>query len=411
MLGQALDQSFAYNRRTVFIRWQGPDADPDLAEPAHGRRQDQRPDPRSRKLLARTGPGDAGEAHRRAPALRVSPTAAYNNSHVRCQTPDMAGLGVPRDLGSVPSCGAAAVAGTPAAPGRGSPARLPVPALAAVLLDLSEFGEQRGSVESLLHPSLARSRWRVGLRSCSGGGARRAPARSALSRGSCSPRSRSSTPRGRCALVAAYFGIAVAVGACSHGMSLTRGARRMTRSTFRPRLLKGTHVGLGAVAVTLLAAPAPATWELLRVSLAGGSGWSPRSWPADCIPAPVDAVRRLRVRESLGPPRSPQSSRPACRRPVRAVRLAGSATALFTAAAFSTTTFPYGRAYGAWIGVGFALALSSSGCELGGRTSKACPGLGSSLSSACCWWPASSSRGRSSATRPSRDRFRDAAFR
>ena len=44
MLGQALDQSFAYNRRTVFIRWQGPDADPDLAEPAHGRRQDQRPD-------------------------------------------------------------------------------------------------------------------------------------------------------------------------------------------------------------------------------------------------------------------------------------------------------------------------------------------------------------------------------
>ena len=46
----------------------GPRAHAHLSEPAHRRRPDQRPDPRPRQLVARTGRGHAGEPRRRARA-------------------------------------------------------------------------------------------------------------------------------------------------------------------------------------------------------------------------------------------------------------------------------------------------------------------------------------------------------
>ena len=46
----------------------GPRAHAHLSEPAHRRRSDQRPDPRPRQLVARTGRGNAGEPRRRARA-------------------------------------------------------------------------------------------------------------------------------------------------------------------------------------------------------------------------------------------------------------------------------------------------------------------------------------------------------
>ena len=271
----------------------------------------------------------------------------------------MAGLGVPRDLGSVPSCGAAAVAGTPAAPGRGSPAR-------ALYLPWQRLSSISRSSGSSVDPSSRSST--SSLERVAGGwdsGVAPAAALAALllvalfGRGSCSPRSPARLPLGRCALGRGVFRDRCRRRCSLHGMSLTRGAEVNDAVDLRAQAA-GTYVGLGAVAVTLLAAlllrrgelsayrsPAAVAGALLVLGLLiafllpwmrfDGFEYTGITGPA----AQVAAVFAS-----------------ACRRPGRrpSVWLA-LLTALFTAAAFSTTTFPYGRAYGAWIGVGFALGL------------------------------------------------------
>ncbi len=238
-------------------------------------------------------------------------------------------------------------------------------------LDLSEFGERRGSVESLLHLF-------AGTESLEGWDSGVAPAAAlaalllvALSGAAYArPGLVARLPLGRCALVAAFFAVAVAVGTRSHAMSLTRGGEAMslTRGAgandavdLQAQTAYGTYVGLGAVAVTLTAAlllrraevsayrsPAAVAGALLVLGLlvafllpwtrfAGfddtgiaGPAAQVAAIFAICMPAAKSAPVRLGL---------------------------ALLTALFTAAAFSTTTFPYGRAYGAWIGVGFALGL------------------------------------------------------
>ena len=229
-------------------------------------------------------------------------------------------------------------------------------------LDLSEFGEQRGSVESLLHlfaGTESLEGWDSGVAPAAALAALLLVALSAVAYAR--PGLVARLPLGRCALVAAYFGIAVAVGVRSHGMSLTRGAEANDAVDLQAQAAYGTYVGLGAVAVTLLAAlllrrgelsayrsPAAVAGALLVLGLLiafllpwmrfDGFEYTGITGPA----AQVAAVFAICMPAARSAP----------------VRLGlALLTALFTAAAFSTTTFPYGRAYGAWIGVGFALGL------------------------------------------------------
>ena len=229
-------------------------------------------------------------------------------------------------------------------------------------LDLSEFGEQRGSVDSLLHLF-------AGTESLEGWSSGVAPAAAlaalllvALSGAAyASPTLVARLPLGRCALVAAFFAVAVAVGTRSHAMSLTRGAEAIDAVDLQAKAAYGSFVGLGAVAVTLMAAlllrraevsayrsPTAVAGALLVLGLlvafllpwtrfagfddtgVAGPAAQVAAVFAICMPAAKSAP--VRVGLTL-------------------------LAALFTAAAFSTTTFPYGRAYGAWIGVGFALGL------------------------------------------------------
>ena len=223
-------------------------------------------------------------------------------------------------------------------------------------LDLSEFGNQRGTVDSLLGLF-------AGTDSLEGWESGVAPAAAlaalllvGLSGAAYArPGLVARLPLGRCALVTAYFAIAIAVGVRSHAMSLTTGV------DLEAQVAYATYVGLAAAAAALLGAlvlrraevsvyrsPGAAAGVLLAVGLltafllpwtrfagfenTGISG--PAAQVAAVFAICMPAARSAPVRLGL-------------------VVL----TALFTAAAFSTTTFPYGRAYGAWIGIGFALAL------------------------------------------------------
>lgn len=229
-------------------------------------------------------------------------------------------------------------------------------------LDLSEFGEQRGSVDSLLHLF-------AGTESLEGWDSPVAPAAALAAlllvglSGAVYARPGLVTrlPLGRSALLAAFFAVAVAVGTRSHAISLTRGAQANGGVDLQAQAAYGTYVGVAAVAVTLLGAlllrrgelsafrsPAALAGALLVLGLLiafllpwtrfAGFDDSGIAGPATqiaavfaiCMPVATSAPVRLGL---------------------------AALTALFTAAAFSTTTFPYGRAYGAWIGVGFALGL------------------------------------------------------
>jgi hypothetical protein len=166
-------------------------------------------------------------------------------------------------------------------------------------------------------------------------------------------------PLGRCALVAAYFAVAVAVE--------TRSRVRLPFLTEEGDLSAdiqlgyGAYIALAAAAAALLAALLLRRSELrehrsplavVRVILVAGLlvsfllPWERLAGfdnPAISGPAAqVAAVFALCV--------------PAVSLPLPRLGIAVLA-ALFAAAAFSTTTFPYTRAYGAWIAVGFALAL------------------------------------------------------
>ena len=229
-------------------------------------------------------------------------------------------------------------------------------------LDLSEFGEQRGSVDSLLHLF-------AGTESLEGWNSGVAPAAALAAlllvglSGAVYARPGLVTrlPLGRSALLAAFFAVAVAVGTRSHAMSLTRGAEANGGVDLQAQTAYGTYVGLAAVAVTLLGvlllrrgelsayrSPAAVAGALLVLGLLvafllpwtrfAGFDDTGIAGPA----AQIAAVFAICVPAARSAP----------------IRLGLAAlTALFTAAAFSTTTFPFGRAFGAWIGVGFALGL------------------------------------------------------
>jgi small basic protein len=227
-------------------------------------------------------------------------------------------------------------------------------------VDLSGFGEQRGTVGSLLDlfaGSEPLEGWDSAVAPAAALAALLLVALSAVAWARPSLVVR--LPLGRCALVAAYFALAVAVSTRSHATWLISGSDADAAGD--ARFAYGTYVGLGAAAVTLLAAlllrraelpehrsPTEAAAVLLVSGLLlafllpwtrfAGFENTGIAGPA----AQVGVVFAVCIPSAWSP-----------RTRLALAVLAG----LFTAAAFSTTTFPYGRAYGAWVGIGFALGL------------------------------------------------------
>jgi hypothetical protein len=162
-------------------------------------------------------------------------------------------------------------------------------------------------------------------------------------------------------LVTAYFAIAVAVGVRSHAMSLTGGPGANAGVDLDAQVAYATCIGIAAAAVALLGALLLQRAELAayrspaataRVLLAAGL--------LTAFLLPWARFAGFENTGISGPAAQVAAVFAICMPAARSaqVRLGFVVlTALFTAAAFSTTTFPYGRVYGAWVGIGFALAL------------------------------------------------------
>ena len=255
MLGQALDQSFAYNRRTVFIRWQG--RTPTLISPSQltvGARINVRIRARGNSSLAQV------RRRRRSTSPSASPPG---KPHRRLQQPcpvsdaghGWAGRSARPRFGTFLRCG-----------GRGRHSLL----LPRAGLSCSSPSTCRGSGSpsisrssgSSVDPSSRSLHLFAGTESLEGWDSGVAPAAAlaalllvALSAVAYArPGLVARLPLGRCALVAAFFAVAVAAGTRSHAMSLTRGAEANDAVGLQAQAAYGTYVGLGAVAVTLIAA-------------------------------------------------------------------------------------------------------------------------------------------------------------
>jgi multidrug transporter EmrE-like cation transporter len=239
-------------------------------------------------------------------------------------------------------------------------------------LDLSEFGNQRGSVGSLLHLF-------AGTDSLDGWESGVAPAAALAAllliglsgAAHARPGLVARLPLGRCALVTAYFAIAVAVDVRSHAMRLSGGPEANGGVDLEAQVAYATYIGIGAAAVALLGALMLRRAELSVYRSPGAAAGVPLAF--GLLTAFLLPWARFAGFENTGisGPAAQVAAVFAICMPAASsapVRLGLAVlTALFTAAAFSTTTFPYGRAYGAWIGIGFALALVVLSLKGGGR--------------------------------------------
>ena len=236
-----------------------------------------------------------------------------------------------------------------------------------VSVDLSELGDQRGSVGSLLHVfggSNPLEGWDSGVAAAAALAALLLVGLSALA---CArPRLASRLPLGRGAFVAAYFGVGVAVDTRSRALFLGGDESGAVDVHFA----YGAYVGFAAAAFMVLAALLLRRAELPQYR-------SPSAVGAVVLAAGL-LVAFLLPWERLGFVTQPEStgiSGPAAQvAAVVAVCIPGAwstrvlsdhvvrlglamVAALFTAAAFSATTFPFDHAYGAWIAIGIAIAL------------------------------------------------------
>jgi hypothetical protein len=228
-----------------------------------------------------------------------------------------------------------------------------------VSVDASEFEDQRGS--ELLHifgTSNPVEGWESGAAAAA---ALAALLLVGLSAVVCArPHLAGRLPLGRCALAAAYFGVAIAADTRSRG-TLLFGA---DKSAFDVRLAYGAYVGLGAAASIVLAV------LLLRRALL--PDYRSPSVAGTVVLASGLLVAMLLPWERFLDLENTGISTPAAQvaavvaicTPVawsihdHVVRLGLAMVAgLFTAAAFRATTFPYDHAYGAWIAIGIAIAL------------------------------------------------------
>jgi len=160
-------------------------------------------------------------------------------------------------------------------------------------------------------------------------------------------------PLGRCALAAAYFGVAVAVDTRSQGELAVRGSEEDLRFAY------GAYLGLGAATAVILAALALRRGELRQLR-------SPYHVAAAILASAlllvfllpwatfgeVDAGRGI-----VTPPAQVAAVVAICT--PRAPRGLALLAALFTAGAFAVATTPYERTYGAWLGIGLAIAFAA----------------------------------------------------
>ena len=235
-----------------------------------------------------------------------------------------------------------------------------------VSVDFSAFNDQRGSLGTLLHVFGGSNPLEGWDSAVAAAAALAALLLVGLSAVACArPRLASRLPLGRCAFAAAYFGVAVAVDTHSRGMLIFGGDESAAVDV---HLAYGAYVGLAAAALMVLAALLLRRAELLQyrspsavgaVILASGLlvafllPWEQFATLAEKTGISTPAAQVAAVVAICIP--GAWSTRALSAHFVRPGLAA--AAALFTAAAFSTTTFPFNRAYGAWIGVGIAIAV------------------------------------------------------
>ena len=224
-----------------------------------------------------------------------------------------------------------------------------------VSVDLSEFGDLQGSVDSLLQlfqgPEPVEG-WESGVAPAAALAALLLVALSGLSFGR--PELSSRLPLGKVAVAAAYFGIAVAADSHSRGRFLVGAAEPAANVEFA----YGAYIGLGAGAAVLLAAVV-LRWAELRLLR------SPLDVAALILACGVLLVFLFPWRRFIGMEYTGIAAPAAQVAAVLAIcapsarRGLGLLVALFTVAAFSTAPFPYEHTKGAWIGLGLSLALAA----------------------------------------------------
>lgn len=232
-------------------------------------------------------------------------------------------------------------------------------------IDVSEYGDQGGTVDSLLHMFAGAhvlDAWQTG-------GMAPATALAALLLIGLSglawvrPGVVSRVPIGRSALVAAYFAVAVAVETRSVGMAYIR-----TDQFAGIDFAYGAYIGLAA-AVAMVAGAALLRWgelQMYRSPLAGAAV----VLASGLLVAFLLPWERFTDFEYLGISAATANVAAVfavCMPAARAPRLIAVLAALFTAATFSMTTSPSAREYGAWIGIAFGVGLVVLGLSGGVR--------------------------------------------
>ena len=235
-----------------------------------------------------------------------------------------------------------------------------------VSVDFSAFNDQGGSVGALLHVfggSNPLEGWDSGVAAAAALAALLLVGLSAVA--FARPHLASRLPLGRCAFAAAYFEVAVAADTRSRGMLIFGGDESAAVDV---HFAYGAYVGLAAAACVVLAASLLRRAELQEYRSPSAAGavvlasgllvtfllpWErfPTQAENTGISAPAAQVAAVVAIFILGA-WSPRAGYGAIVRPGLAV-----VAALFTVAAFSATTFPFDRAYGAWIAIGIATAL------------------------------------------------------
>ena len=224
-----------------------------------------------------------------------------------------------------------------------------------VSVDVSELGGLQVSVESLLQLFRGQESldgWESGVAPAAALAALLLVALSAVALAR--PELSTRLPLGRVAVVAAYFGVAVAVDSRSRGNFLVGAAASAANLEFA----YGAYIGLGAVAAVLLATVVLRRPELHLLR-------SPLAVAAVIVAAGLLLLLLLPWRRFTGmeytgiaaPAAQVAAVMAICT--VRASRGLGLLVALFTAAAFSTAPFPFEHTRSAWIGLGLSLTLAA----------------------------------------------------
>ena len=235
-----------------------------------------------------------------------------------------------------------------------------------VSVDFSAFNDQRGSVGALLHvfgSSNPLEGWDSGVAAAA---ALAVLLLVGLSAVACArPRLASRLPLGRCAFAAVYFGVAIALDTRSRGTLIFGGDESAPADV---HFAYGAYVGLTGAACMVLAAlllrraelqeyrsPSAAGAVILACGLLVAFLLPWERFPTQSVNTGISApAAQVAAVVAICIPGA-WSSRARLGQLVRPGLAA--VAALFTAAAFSATIFPFDRAYGAWIAIGIATAL------------------------------------------------------